>query len=208
MKRIRYLMFVLLCAFLSPLVIKAQCTDQRMAELNKIAGNVQVSYYYDLDESGEPVFHVVVSNITDDIYVSYVTLGGLEDEIIRGTQEIVLDTYDGTDRIFSIYSNDPNCIDSKLTDKHLNIPTYNSLSQEQVCKIQPNFEYCKTWLNTSISLEQFNEEYEKAYKNVSIDNIKQEKKDINFSFLPIVLVIFTFLIIIICVILFFRRKKV
>ena len=208
MKRLKYLVFVVLCAFLSPLVIKAQCTDQRMAELNKIAGNVQISYNYDLDENGEPAFHIILSNITDDIYMVYPSMGGLDTEIISGTNEVIIDGYSGMERKFSIYSRDLNCLDQKIVDKYIKIPVYNSLSQESLCNKHPEFKYCKTWLNSSITLDDFNEEYEKTYNILTNnhENKNNEKQDNDFS-IKLLIIVVVLSVMVLIVYLIFRRIK-
>ena len=60
----------LVCLFLFPFTVHAECDYQRMAELSKIASNVQINFVYDVGEAGNPFFKVILSNLTSDIYVT------------------------------------------------------------------------------------------------------------------------------------------
>ncbi|MBR2841023.1 MAG: hypothetical protein IKF01_04040 [Bacilli bacterium] len=144
MKRIRYLMFVMLCAFLSPLVTKAQCTDQRMAELNKIASNVQVSYNYELTNDNM-IYHVELSNITDDIYV-------VDDEgTIFSTSLYNKDYGDALEEVYTIYSNDANCYGEKLISRNLKLPYFNIYSQLEECKGKLERPECQIWSQSGVN---------------------------------------------------------
>ena len=83
----KYLTVLFVFLFIFPLNSKAECDYKRMAELNKIASNVQVVYNYDVGQDGVPVFKLNIGNITNDIYVED-NYGGIYE---KNTENIVLD---------------------------------------------------------------------------------------------------------------------
>lgn len=193
MKRIYCFIFILLCVFVSPLTAKAQCDDQRMAELNKIAGNVQVSYNYELDETGEPSFTVYLTNVTPDIYV--VDMFGNE---YREFENIV-----SPDALYLyVHSNDPNCGDelSRITVK---LPNYNTYSKLSECVGNTNL-LCNIWQDTSEYSEDVFKNLLKTNNTVS-NKITEDKEENGFDITPIIIT--TVVIIAVVIIVYFLINK-
>lgn len=156
-KQIKYILFTLICIFATPLVTHAECDYQRQAELSRLASNVQFSYTYDSNMN----FTINVTNITDDIYVSYFNPGNLLSETLSGSGEKNIQAGAGVTIDFEIYSNDSNCKGDKLLTKYVSTPSPNRFYQFDECKKYPNFKYCQLWLNTAIDINQFKEEFNK-----------------------------------------------
>ena len=166
-KQIKYVIFALMCMCVTPLITHAECDYQRKAELSRMASNVQFSYTYDENID----FTVNITNIIDDIYVSYFNPGTLSNKILNGVGEKSINIVSGTSLKFEIFSNDSGCKDDLLLTKYITVPFYNSFNSYDECQMYPNFKYCQLWLNTSIT----NEQFDNAFKQY-ISVIEKKKK--------------------------------
>lgn len=135
---VNYLLFLLICIFMSPLIVNADCDYQRISDLKKIASNVQLYYSYDLDTEGRPIFSVNVTNVTSDIYV--VDMFG--NEYRNFENNVPLNSI-----YYYIYSNDPNC-PKLLLEKYFKLPYYNDFSTLDECK-NNNSLLCDVWFDSS-----------------------------------------------------------
>ena len=63
----RYLLIVLLFLIM-PNMVSAKCSNERIAELAKIAENINVDYTYVIGPT-DAEFTVTVSNLTNDLYL-------------------------------------------------------------------------------------------------------------------------------------------
>ncbi|MBR2708417.1 MAG: hypothetical protein IKE90_03165 [Bacilli bacterium] len=131
----KYLFIVFLS--LMPLTIRAQCTDSRRAELNKIASNVKFNYSYNVSQDRDVQFSIIISNVTPDIYV--VDNRGNQ---YRNFENII--SSQSTE--FEIYSSDSNCNEMILT-RSLSLPTYNTFSKLDECNNNTSY-LCNIWYDT------------------------------------------------------------
>lgn len=156
-KQIKYVIFALICMCVTPLITHAECDYQRQAELSRLASNVQFSYNYSMSEG--LVFTLYINNLTDDIYIvdSYgQRFSGAGEKIVLYSPSRVSGFQSGDQVRYEIYSNDSNCSGSLLMTKYVNFPVFNTYSNLDECKQNPNFKYCQIWLNTnSLTYEQF-----------------------------------------------------
>ncbi len=161
----KYLIVSLGCMFISPLVIHAECSYERQAELSRIASNVQFSYSYEM-KSNQPQFSVNITNLTNDIYIvdNY-------NNIFSGNGEKREQYSYGKTINFNIYSNDPLCYGEELMVQYVNIPHFNRYSEDEVCKNKEEYKLCQMWVNTShLSIDQFRKEVNKYKKNEPKNN--------------------------------------
>ncbi len=170
---VKYFVCLLFCFFVSPLITKATCDYQRMAELSKIASNVQFSYTYKV-ENNMPIFYLSVSNITSDIYVTD-NYGNIYRQNINDIQIFL-----GSNMTFNIYSHDYNCQGDKLLTKYLNLPFYNKYSSYPECANYRNYSACQMWTNDAPVTD--GEFYEKinSYKKTNSDKIIDNNDDTGF----------------------------
>lgn len=173
-KKFKYMFFALICMCVTPLITNAECSYQRLAELSRLASNVQVTYTY--DGSG---FTIYMTNLTDDLY-SIDNYG----DIISGGAERTFNYYSGTIS-FDIFSNDSSCYGEKLLTKSITLPTINVESFRDECKQFPNFKYCQLWGDFSVSNEQFISELN-SYKQ-ELDDKKNSEIDEQFVVWNIIL---------------------
>lgn len=197
---VNYLMFLLICIFMSPLIVNADCDYQRISDLKKIASNVQFNYSYDLNSVqrqtlngintvNEPSFSVDISNITGDIYVI--------DNIDNVFNSDTTLSYDSINRIeYDIYSRDVNCPDKLLSTKYITIPRFNDYSLSNECKQYPNFKYCSLWQDSdAIYSDDFDSELALYKKNISSKSkVNKESSGIKMNWyyviVPVILVLF------------------
>ena len=201
LKKCFCLLFLML---LFPLQAKADCDYKRQADLSKIASNVQISYSYLIDENHEPQFFVNVTNLTDDVYIidDY-------DNVLRGSGEKEIKYSRGSNIRFVFYSNDPNCLDEKITTRYLKIPYFNQYYNTEECKKYPNFKYCKLWNYETIGEEQYKEElakYTKKEDNSQIRNVNQ-KDEFNYIYIIYGAGILTIVFLVILIIKRLRKKR-
>ncbi len=152
--KLRYLLFMLLCVCVTPLVAHADCEYQRQAEISRLAGNVRLAYTYD-NNSG---FTVYMTNLSSELYAT-----DSLDRIYNGGQEHVITGLSGNND-FYIYSRE--CFTDKVLTKSIFLPSINSYSYYNECKDYPGFKYCQKWGSFSISNEQFYSELNNYKKEI------------------------------------------
>lgn len=175
-KQLRYVIFILICMCVMPLITHAECDYQRQAELARLASNVQLTYTYN-SNSG---FQVIMTNLTAELYAvdSY-------GQIIHGGDERTFDYSSGTVS-FDIYAVDSACSTDKLLTKSLTLPTLNAYSYYDECKQFPNFKYCQLWGNFSVTHDQFMKELE-SYKQDMRSSLLSADNNSNPEILEIIL---------------------
>ena len=203
-KQIKYIIFALICMCVTPLITHAECDYQRLAELSRLASNVQLSYTYS-EESG---FQITMTNLTNDLYAT-----NIYGQRIDGGAERVFEAVSGSYN-YDIYSNDSNCPGEFLLRKSINLPVRNSYSYYDECKQYPNFKYCQMWSNISVTHEQFMEELEQYKGNVEEmkDQLTTEKVSIFDALLEVLganwfMFVFLGVVVLLTLIIFFVKKK-
>lgn len=173
MNKFKYLAIIFGTLLLTPFTVKADCDYERLAELSRIASNIQFSYTYTADENGEPHFNIDIVNLTNDIYIED---NSVFKRYISGTGERQVSYSAGSSIDFDIYSNDPNCRGELLLTQYVNLPQFNYYSTSENCQKYPDFKYCQIWSNTVVNETTFNNEL-KQYQSQSSDKTVEEKKD-------------------------------
>ena len=174
MKCLKYVIVSVLFIVSFPMVTKADCSYERMAELSRIAGNVQFSYEYQITDDNYPIFTVYVTNVTDDIYV----IDSFDEKrIMTNEQKLTYQDFSGTIN-YDIYSNDSNCKDERLMSQSITLPPYNKFSVNEDCEKHRELKNCQVWTDTSdLTAESFTDSiYDQVYG--SLEN-GEEDTDIN-----------------------------
>lgn len=170
----KYLAFFLILLF--PIFADAQCSSERLIELNKIANNINLSYTYEVKDM-DALFQITVSNLTEDVYLysedENITVSGKGEKIID--QKIP----SGKSLIFVVYSNDASCKGEALSSKYLNLPHYNYYSEYGYCKVYPEHKYCQKWFDPStLSRTEFDKEmYSYMNKKAEKEQSSKEEKE-------------------------------
>lgn len=157
-----------------PLLVHAECSSERLIELNKIANNVNLNYTYEIKDM-DALFTITVNNLTNDIYLyeknENITVSGNKEQII--SKKIP----SGTNLTFVVYSNDANCKGEALSSKYLSLPYYNYYSEYGLCKSYPEHKYCQRWFDPStISRTEFDKALY-AYMDKQFEKDKKTKEE-------------------------------
>lgn len=188
---VKYFVCLFFCLFVSPLNIQASCDYQRVAELSKIASNVQFNYNYEIEDSF-PAFYLNISNITNDIYVAD-NFGNVYERDVDHAAMISDQTYR-----FNIYSKDVNCYGEQLLIKYLKTPHFNTYSLSDFC-INGQASNCGVW-STTTPLNDNN------YNTISETQTEEvQKKDA--SWIKFLIIGVALILVIVVVIVFVKRKK-
>lgn len=211
-KKLKYLLFAIICMCVTPLITRAECDYQRQAELSKLASNVQMSSSYQM-VGNFPEFTITLTNLTNDIYV--VDNFGKN---FSGKAEISAPYKEGNNVEFTFYSNDANCRGEEIVTRYVNLPNFNPRYNTPDCKTYPDFSLCQMWVDTSFTPEQFASELEKYKQRISASMSQNVESygsifDVVFSFLSNNVFIFVIIGIVIlisaCVLLYrkFRYRR-
>ncbi len=159
-KKIKYLVWMTVCMCVVPLTTHAQCDYQRLAELSRIASNVQFNYTYDVSQGLS--FTLYITNLTNDIYIvdDYGNrFSGAGEKSLEYNATKVPGFMAGDQVGFEIFSNDSNCSGESIITKYITFPKLNPYIYMDECKQYPNFKYCQMWVDASyLSYEEFKTE--------------------------------------------------
>ncbi len=197
--RFKWFLFLMILVSILPLNVRADCDYQRLADLSKMASNVQFSYNYDLNEAGVPVLTYYINNVTTDIYVE--DRGG----VIYSNLENVTSYPFSANLEFTIYSRDPNCYGEKVLTVNKKVPPLNKFYNSDKC-YNKAIKLCEIWCDTSsYTYPEFKDAVDALeVKNEEKKVISDKTNDNSLLFVGIeaILVILTVL-----VILLYRKKR-
>lgn len=190
---------------------KASCTYTRMAELKKMASNVNVTYTYTIKDN-KATFDIRFANLTNDIslYDSY------NDKNYIQKGEVILSNFqDGQKYRFFIKSNYNDCRGEVLLTKYVTLPKYNTFYGDPLCEGIEDYVLCQRWGSFNITNHY---EYEVQINKYKASLIKEKKENIEEkeetflqkvgSFLLKYYIFILLGIIIICsTLIYFLRKK-
>lgn len=180
MRYLKFLLFTIICMFITPIITHAECDYQRQAELSRLASNVQISYNYAI-VNGYPEYTVNISNITNDIYMMD-SLGSTFASKSEFSQKYYLWNNEVD---YTIYSNDNNCKGEVLLTKHISFPRYNQYSVLPECQKYASSELCSIWYDTSsYSQEQF---INALTRTSSIEKPKIEETSLSETILDVIM---------------------
>lgn len=201
MRKVKLFIVFVFCLFSFPLSYRAKCDYHRMSELNKMAGNVRISYTYEPKDDGL-LYTVYLNNLVNDIYI-------IDDEgnIISGVGERTFNyTYGGKIK-YVIYSADPNCYGNELTTRYFKLPSYNKYYNRPECVKNPDFKFCDLWGVTATSDGEFNGEYEQYINSKGSSSAIEEDDDFSFNYLYLFVLIVVVILAGVFMIIFVSKKK-
>ena len=210
MKRILCLFFILL---LVPTInVQAKCMYSDIAELKKIAANVNYSYTYRI-ENDKALFDITLTNLTPEIYfVDNIT----ENSYKNKTGEIVLKNYNsGTSIIYNFYPNDNDCIDTVLYTIRVTLPKYNEFYNSPICADAQEYSLCQRWSSHNLDYNTFVDKISQ-YKSQKQMQQQNENKEVDndslFHYIIVFLTDYYYLIllilgVIISLVAYIRNKK-
>ena len=175
---ITLLMFFML--FL-PIKAKAICNYTELANLKKLASNVNISYDYE-DISNSVKFNVTISNITKNVSVKDVTNNRTFSTINTTDGEVVISDFrDGQTYKMEVYSNSiSSCYGELLNTVYVNLPSYNPYYGNKICNGIEDYSLCQKWIKHSMTWN----EYEKAINEYKESlSIKKQEELIHRTFI-------------------------
>ena len=218
MKKIKYLLFVILFCLFTNVKAVDDCTTEEMNRLRELANKVDFKLNYDIkerieeDENGEKSvvdvwasYTIQIVNDNSDLKYYYRVNGKGEKKIITQSELSKLNFIDGNYINFEIYSYTDNyCTNEILRTVKVELPKYNVYYHyhKEKCGQYPEFKFCKEFLKVNkddTEIDKLFEEYinnNKKEDNIIKNNglVSNYKYIIIGSILLITLII-TFLII-------------
>ena len=150
MKKLMCLFF-----FLSLIPIKnvqAKCMYSDIAELKKIAANVNYSYEYNIVEN-EALFNITLTNLTTDIYFVDETTNKIYK---NKAAEITLKNYaSGETIIYKFYPSNSDCSSTNLYTIRITLPKYNKYYNNSVCNGATEYSLCQRWSSHNLDYSSF-----------------------------------------------------
>lgn len=180
-------------------ILARECTDRELANLKKIAANINYSYEYYLNKN-KMYFDVTISNVYENIYI----LDVATDKKYSKTEFTIESKTDGQVLKFEIYSK---TCDELLTTKTINLPAYNKYYQSSYCEGIREYKYCSKWGNYNFSEQEFAKMTKEYKESILIPEKEPEIITYKTEVRGFYVFISLFLLILLMYILFLFRKK-
>ncbi len=219
MKKIFYILLVIISIFM--VNVKAdddiyQCEKEEKQRLKDLASKLEYTYDYRKDENDVINFSITISNMNEDlkILITDNLANGNKEFKYNDTKKSTLSGFSSGQKVnLAINGFVVNwCSGVTIATKQIKLPYYNYNYDEEFCKDNSDFKYCKQLLDTKITQE----EYDSALKKYLSSKEKgeeptkiEDKEESNWNLLIIIGSIVGVLIIIVTVgmIVIKRRRK-
>lgn len=177
MKKIRYLLLLFIVLFCINVKAVDYCDKNEFNRLKELAKKVEFDYDYKLVDD-KAVFSITAVNLNEDLKVliikDYYTENyrQFKDD---GTGKGTLDNFESGARVtVTIKGYVPNwCSGKTVATKSVKLPYYNYYYDEEKCKGNEDFKYCKQLIDVKISQKDFDNQLAQFIKN------KNKKADTN-----------------------------
>ena len=176
MKKVLLFLILLFIPFM--VSARNKCDLSVLANVKKMASNVNTSYYYKMD-GDKVLFDITLTNITPDIYFvdKLTNKTYYYSDTNNGT--ITFSNYSSGTVKYLFYSNNNECINKKLIVKNVNLPYYNKYYNYPECSGNENIYVCKKWVKFEGTDNDFYK-YLNKYKNSNNNTINEENVELNF----------------------------
>ena len=213
MKYIKYLVIIFI--ILLNVNVYASCDTKELSRLKEKANEIQFSYKLveGTDRNGELyiTFDVTASNLDPELRALIIEDYYLDDYRefkYNDTKETTLHYFSPGDKvqvtIKAYVKND--CSGTTILTKNVNIPYYNYFYNSDLCKENPDFDYCKVKVSDKkITNADFINKYYDAEEEESDKEISTVS-DINYKALMIVAVVIIVAIIIVVIVVNYEKK--
>ena len=158
------LLLLILIAMIIPVNVKADCDNDEIIRLQKLANNINTNYEYDENTNK---FKLTFTNLTSEMIIEDIN----NNRDYYDDVELVINNLDSGKYTYYVYARNKNCYESELKIKNIQLPYLNPYYASKDCELIPDYEYCSKWLPKSIS-------YETWKTNISkkIEELKKEEK--------------------------------
>jgi len=176
MKKIKYVLFAILLFISINVKADSNCEKSERTRLTELAKKVEFDYDYKLvDDKVE--FSINAVNLNEDLKVVILNGDKFNDNYREfkdnSTHKATLDGFKAGEKVkITILAFVPNfCSYEELSEKTIKLPYYNYYYDEERCKGNEDFKYCKLLIDNNISESEFERLFELYLKN------KEEKED-------------------------------
>ena len=182
MRKIKYLLFVMLCCLFTNVKAVDDCTTEEMNRLRELANKVEFKTNYEIKENEadkqagysdyiDVIYTIDVINYNDDLKIYYIDLDNKKNELeIKNLNNIYF--YENNKIQFQIYSYTDNlCTDELLRTITIDFPVYSRYYHynKEKCQNNQEFKYCKEFYDngnkTTKEIEKLFEEFLNKDKN-------------------------------------------
>ena len=215
MKRIKYLIPILIMFIAINVKAIDACTPEEMNRLRELAKNVQFKTNYNMltAEDGiddlEVVYHLNVINFNNDLSIYMKTNDDEEFKIIDPNNMDDKYFFEGEVVTFKIYSHTTNlCTNELLNTNNIKFDYYNYwyYKNKDNCNKYHDFKYCKEFMKTDKNDEEIDKLFNEYKKEINGEN---DSKILDFisNYKYIIIIIVSIIIIGVTVFIILKRNK-
>ena len=215
MRKIKYLIIIVFVLFCVNVKADEKCATDELNRLKELAKKVEYSYDYKVSEDGVD-FSITVTNLNQDIKVMIIEdyYRDLFKEFLDtdGSHSGTLNGFHSGDKVqITIQGFVPNrCSGKKLLTKTIKLPYYNFYYDDEKCKGNEDYKYCKLLIDDNITEKKFNNGLAEFVKNRNKNNIEEKVETNNSGKIVMIVGVIAFAVAVIIVIVKLiekRRKK-
>ena len=212
MKTLKYILLVVLL-ILSFNVKAAECDTKELNRLKELAKKIEFDYDYKLVD-GVAEFSINAVNLNSELKALIIKDYYNNDyREFKGSSEATLYGFKSGERVIvTIKGFVPNgCSGVTVLTKTVKVPYYNLYYDEEKCKGNEDFKYCKLLLSNNITEKEYNRQFE-AYlkaKEATVIPEEEKKEEFNMTIIYIIVaaVLFVLLVILLVTNIIRRRRK-
>ena len=173
MKKIRYILLVILLLFCINVKAEDNCDSKEYNRLKELAKKIEFDYDYEL-VNGKAVFAINAVNLNSELKVliieDYYTDNYKEFKDNSNHIATLNNFEEGSKVVVTIKAFVPNwCSGKTILTKTVKLPYYNYVYNEEKCKGHEDFKYCKLLIDKSLTQEQFDKQYQEYLDNGKTD---------------------------------------
>ena len=191
MRKIKCLFLILLLLLTINVKAENKCEKGELTRLKEIAKKIELDYDYKLDSNNIASFSIKAVNLNKELKVMII------EDYYRGKYKEFKDNSNHTATINGFKAGEkvvvtikafvPNwCSGTTLLTKTIKLPYYNYFYDEDKCKGNEDFKYCKLLINSNISQKIFNTQYDLYIKSKTTNNSEVVPVSNNWKLLIII----------------------
>ena len=186
MKKIWYILFIIIMLFTFNVKASDDCDSKEFARLKELAKKIDFDYDYKL-VNDKAVFSVSAYNLNSDLRVLIIEdyySDKYKEFKDNATHTATLNNFEaGTKVTITIKGFVANwCSGKTILTKTVKLPYYNYYYSEELCKGHEDFKYCKQLIESNISKEQFDKQYQEYLKRTPTPtNIIEDKPETDMT---------------------------
>ena len=183
MKRIRVIILVLVALLIINVKADDYCDKEELARLKELAKKVEFDYEYKL-VNNRVIFSITAVNLTSElkavIIENYYT-ENYKEFVNDGKGKGTLDNFNQGEKVIVTLKGFVSnwCSGKTVLTKTVKLPYYNYYYDEEKCRGNEDFKYCKQLIDSNITKEAFDNQFELYLKSKEVKTEVEEKIDNN-----------------------------